>query len=324
MKIRANGIDIEIEDTAEINPQDGDAYTRPVVLLIMGLGMQLVAWPAQFVEALVDAGFRVIRMDNRDVGLSQHFDHLGRPNLLWAGLKYKLGLPVHAPYSLRDMAKDALGVLEALDIEQAHVVGVSMGGMIAQRVALAAPHAVLSLTSIMSSSGAKGLPEADRAVTRVLLSRPVSDTPEAIVDHYVTLFKAIGSPGFPVPEDEMRARILVGVQRRFHPEGTLRQMMAVVADRGRADELSRISCPTLVLHGKADPLVPFAHGEDTAARISGARLASMDGMGHDLPPEPVSWMLDELIPHLQAAQPRAPYIATAPAPLTVDTSQATA
>jgi pimeloyl-ACP methyl ester carboxylesterase len=176
MKIRANGIDIEIEDTAEINPQDGDAYTRPVVLLIMGLGMQLVAWPAQLVEALVDAGFRVIRMDNRDIGLSQHFDHLGKPNLLWAGIKYKLGLPVRAPYSLHDMAKDALGVLETLDIEQAHVVGVSMGGMIAQRVALAAPHAVLSLTSIMSSSGAKGLPQADPAVTRVLLSRPASIT----------------------------------------------------------------------------------------------------------------------------------------------------
>lgn len=323
MKIRANGIDIEIEDTAEINPQDGDAYTRPVVLLIMGLGMQLVAWPAQLVEALVDAGFRVIRMDNRDIGLSQHFDHLGKPNLLWAGIKYKLGLPVRAPYSLHDMAKDALGVLETLDIEQAHVVGVSMGGMIAQRVALAAPHAVLSLTSIMSSSGAKGLPQANPAVTRVLLSRPVSNTPEAIVDHYVKLFKAIGSPGFPVPEDEMRERILVGAQRNFHPEGTQRQMMAIVADRSRADELSRIACPTLVLHGKADPLVPFAHGEDTAARIPRARLAGLDGMGHDLPPEPVSWILDELIPHLQAAQPRAPYIATAPAPIS-STSKAPA
>ena len=315
MKIRANGIHIEVEDTAEINPQNGDAYTRPVVLLIMGLGMQLVAWPAQFVQALVDAGFRVIRMDNRDVGLSQHFDHLYTPNLLWAGIKYKLGLPVRAPYSVADMAADAIGVLDALAIDQAHIVGVSMGGMIAQRVAIAAPQKVLSLTSIMSSSGAKGLPQADPAVMRALISRPANNTPEAAVDHYVKLFKAIGSPSYPTPEDEMREHILQGVQRSFHPEGTLRQMLAIVSDITRAEQLARITCPTLVLHGKSDPLVPYAHGEDTAQRISGSRLLGMEGMGHDLPSEPVAWILDALIPHLQAAEPRPSYIATAPAPL---------
>ena len=310
MKIKANGIDVEVEDTAEINPQDLDAYTRPAVLLIMGLGMQLVAWPPQLIEALVDAGFRVIRMDNRDIGLSQHFDHMGKPNILWAGLKYKLGLKVRAPYSLEDMAQDALGVLDVLGVERAHVVGVSMGGMVAQRVAIAAPQRVLSLTSIMSSSGAKGLPQARPEVTRVLLKRPESHAPDAVVDHYVRLFKAIGSPAYPVPEDDMRKRILRGVERSFHPEGTLRQMMAIVADTKRASQLARVTSPTLVLHGRADPLVPFAHGEDTAARISGARLVGFDGMGHDLPPEPVAQMLDELIPHLQAAEPPAPYLAT--------------
>ncbi len=309
MKIRANGIDIEVEDTAEINPQDLDAYTRPAVLLIMGLGMQLVAWPQPFIDALVDAGFRVIRMDNRDIGLSQHFDHLGTPNLLWAGLKYKLGLPVRPLYSLQDMANDALGVLDTLGVARAHIVGVSMGGMIAQRVAIAAPQRAISLTSIMSSSGAKGLPQAHPDVTRVLLSRPASSAPEAVVDHYVKLFTAIGSPGFPTPEPEMRERILLGVQRSFHPQGTLRQMLAIVSDRTRAAELSAITCPTLVLHGKADPLVPYAHGEDTAKRIAGAQLVGFEGMGHDLPPEPVSQMLDALIPHLQAAEPPAAYIA---------------
>ena len=308
MKIKVNGIDIEVEDTAEINPQDTDAYTRPVVLLIMGLGMQLVAWPPQLIEALVDAGFRVIRLDNRDIGLSQHFDHMGKPNILWAGIKYKLGCKVRAPYSLEDMAQDALGALSALGVDRAHVVGVSMGGMIAQRVAIAAPQRVVSLTSIMSSSGAKGLPQAKPEVARALLSRPASDTPEAVVDHYVTLFKAIGSPGYPVPEPEMRERILLGVARSFHPEGTLRQMLAIVADTDRAAQLARITCPTLVLHGRADPLVPYANGEDTAARIAGARLVGFDGMGHDLPPEPVALMLDELIPHLQAAEPPAPYL----------------
>ncbi len=308
MKIKVNGIDIEVEDTAEINPQDTDAYTRPVVLLIMGLGMQLVAWPPQLIEALVDAGFRVIRLDNRDIGLSQHFDHMGKPNILWAGIKYKLGCKVRAPYSLEDMAQDALGALSALGVDRAHVVGVSMGGMIAQRVAIAAPQRVVSLTSIMSSSGAKGLPQAKPEVARALLSRPASDTPEAVVDHYVQLFKAIGSPGYPVPEPEMRERILLGVARSFHPEGTLRQMLAIVADTDRAAQLARITCPTLVLHGRADPLVPYANGEDTAARIAGARLVGFDGMGHDLPPEPVALMLDELIPHLQAAEPPAPYL----------------
>jgi pimeloyl-ACP methyl ester carboxylesterase len=310
MKIRANGIHIEVEDTAEINPQDGDAYTRPVVLLIMGLGMQLVAWPPQLVQALVDAGFRVIRMDNRDIGLSQHFDHLGKPNILWAGLKFKMGLPVRPPYSLEDMAKDALGVLDALEVDRAHIVGVSMGGMIAQRVAIAAPQRVLSLTSIMSSSGARGLPEARRDVLRVLLKRPASSEPQAVVDHYVRLFTAIGSPGYPVPESDMRERVLRGVERSFHPVGSLRQMVAIISDSSRAEQLARIKSPTLVLHGRADPLVPFAHGEDTAKRITGARLVGFDGMGHDLPPEPVALMLDELIPHIQAAEPPASYLAT--------------
>lgn len=303
MKIRANGLDIEVEDTAEINPQDTDAYTRPVVLLIMGLGMQLIAWPPQMVDELVDAGFRVIRMDNRDIGLSQHFDELGKPNLLTAGIRYKLGLRVRPPYTLEDMAKDALGVLDALGVASAHVVGVSMGGMVAQRVAIAAPHRVLSLTIIMSSSGARGLKQAPREVTRVLLSRPASAALEAVVDHYVKLYRTIGSPDFPSPEPEMRERIMRAVQRSYHPVGVMRQMVAIIADGTRAAELSRITCATLVLHGKADPLVPFEHGEDVAQRIAGARLVGIDGMGHDLPPEPLSFILDALIPHLQAAKP---------------------
>jgi pimeloyl-ACP methyl ester carboxylesterase len=156
MKIKANGIQIEVEDTGA----DGSQNDRPVVLLIMGLGMQLIAWPPALVQGLVDAGFRVIRHDNSDIGLSQHFDHLGVPNLVWATLQHRLGLSPKAPFTLSDMAADAVGVLDALKIERAHIVGVSMGGMIAQRVAIAAPKRVLSLTSIMSSSGARGLPRA--------------------------------------------------------------------------------------------------------------------------------------------------------------------
>ena len=301
MKIRANGIDIEVEDSGAGGSQDG----RPVVLLIMGLGMQLVHWPPAFVQALVDAGYRVIRHDNRDVGLSSHMDQAGVPNLVWAGLKHKLGFTPKAPYSLQDMAMDALGVLDALQVRRAHVVGVSMGGMIAQRVALAAPERVLSLTSIMSSSGARGLPNADPKVIKSLLSRPASQAPADVADHYIRLFTAIGSPDFRVPEAEMRERILAGISRSYRPIGTMRQMLAIVSDDRRSRELHRIACPTLVLHGRADPLVPLAHGEDTARRIPGAKLVTIAGMGHDLPPGVVDHLLAELIPHLDAATPRA-------------------
>ena len=297
MKIRANGIQIEVEDSGA----DGTQNERPAVLLIMGLGMQLIAWPPALVQALVDAGYRVIRHDNRDIGLSQHFDHLGQPNLLWQGLKHRLGFTPRSPYSLRDMAADAIGVLDALQLRQAHVVGVSMGGMIAQRVALAAPARVASLTSIMSSSGARDLPQARPEVLRAMLSRPASAAPADVAEHYVKLFRTIGSPGFPVSEDELRERVLQGIRRSFHPVGSLRQMLAIVADVTRAAELARVISPTLVLHGRADPLVPFACGEDTARRIPGAKLVGVDGMGHDLAPGVVQRLLGPLLPHLNAA-----------------------
>ena len=303
MKIRANGIDVEIEDSAAINPQDPDLQSRPAVLLVMGLGMQLIAWPQELVQELVDAGYRVIRFDNRDIGLSTHFDSMGKPNLVWASIKHKLGLIPRPMYTLSDMAADTLGVLDALEIKKAHVVGVSMGGMIAQRVAIAAPGRVLSLTSIMSTSGARGLPQPDRKVLKILLSRPTGSSMDEVVTHTMGLFKAIGSPAFPSSEPELRARITLGVQRSFHPVGTLRQMLAIVSDITRAAQLSRITSPTLVLHGKADPLVPYACGEDTAQRIPGAKLVGIEGMGHDLPPEPVANMLEALIPHLKAADP---------------------
>ena len=298
MKIRANSIDIEVEDSGA--GPDARGRARPVVLLIMGLGMQLIAWPPALVQALLDAGYRVIRFDNRDAGLSQKFEALGKPKMLWTGLKYRLGWRIKPPYSLHDMAADALGVLDALQIDKAHVVGVSMGGMIAQRLALLVPGRVLSLSSIMSSSGARGLPEASPQVTRVLLSRPAKGL-DAAIDHSVRVFKTIGSPGFPMQGDELRDMVAAAARRSFYPVGILRQMVAVVADGSRADALSGITAPTLVLHGKADPLVPFACGEDTARRIPGARLVGIDGMGHDLPPGVVERLLTALIPHLDAA-----------------------
>jgi len=295
MRIKANCIDIEIEDT-----HPGDTTGRPVVLLIMGLGMQLIAWPPAMVQAIADAGFRVVRFDNRDIGLSQHFDHLGSPSLLWEGLKFRLGWRIRPPYSLQDMAADALGVLDALHVAKAHVVGASMGGMIAQRLAVLAPSRVLSLASIMSSSGARGLPEASPAVTRVLLGRPAGKGMQAAVDHAVKLFKAIGSPGFPTAESELREKMTAAAKRSFHPQGVLRQIVAVAADSTRAAALAQVTAPTLVLHGSADPLVPMACGQDTARRIPGARFERIEGMGHDLPPGVVERLLAFLIPHFRA------------------------
>ncbi len=300
MKLHANALEFEVEDSAQGDPQ---ALVRPAVVLVMGLGMQLVAWPQAFVSGLVEAGFRVVCFDNRDVGLSSHLDHLGRPGLLWFGLRARLGLVTRPPYTLCDMAADTVGLMDALGLARAHIVGVSMGGMVAQRVALAAPQRVQSLTSIMSSSGARGLPGPQPSVLRLLLSRPgrAGRGGAAALAHFVRLFQAIGSPAFPTPPDELRARIQRAVARSYYPDGTLRQMLAIVNDTTRASLLAKITCPTLLVHGTADPLVPLACGEDTARRIPGARFLPVEGMGHDLPAVPVARILAALVPHLQAA-----------------------
>jgi pimeloyl-ACP methyl ester carboxylesterase len=297
MKVQANGLSIEVEDT-------GPGASRPPVLLVMGLGMQLTAWPDGLVRALADAGHRVVRFDNRDIGLSTRLDHLGAPNLMWESLKLRVGLPVRAPYPLSAMADDAAGVLDALGIAQAHVVGASMGGMIAQRMALAHPQRVLSLTSIMSSSGARHLPGPHPRVLQVMLARPRDHSEPVLLAHYVRLFEAIGGPAYPVPPAELRRRILESVRRGgYRPACTARQLAAVVSDSGRAQELAGIRAPTLVLHGTDDPLVPMACGEDTARRIPGARFVPIPGMGHDLPPAVVEHLLHPLLPHLRLGSP---------------------
>ncbi|GAB3659667.1 alpha/beta fold hydrolase [Ramlibacter alkalitolerans] len=297
MKVAANGLSFEVEDS-------GPAGAASPVLLVMGLGMQLTAWPQSLVDALVAAGHRVIRFDNRDIGLSTWLDHLGVPNLLWESMKLRLGLPVRAPYALTDLAADAFGVLDALGVASAHVVGASMGGMIAQRMALAAPQRVRTLASIMSSSGARGLPGPQARVLQVMMSRPKDRSEPAVLAHYVRLFQAIGSPGYPEPEPVLRQRILDSVRRGgYHPAGSARQLAAVAADTTRAQALRELRVPTLVVHGAADPLVPVACGEDTARRIPGARLVTVPGMGHDLPQGVVERLLPPLLEHLRLGSP---------------------
>ncbi|HEY1227626.1 MAG TPA: alpha/beta fold hydrolase [Ramlibacter sp.] len=293
MKVRANGIEIEVDDQG---PRDG-----PVVLLIMGLGMQLIGWPQDFVQPLVDAGFRVIRHDNRDIGLSEGFDHAPRHNFVWQTVRARLGLPVRSPYTLQDMANDSLGVLDALGVAKAHVLGASMGGMIAQRVASSAPQRVLSLTSIMSSSGARGLPGPHPKVAASLFRRPPGRTEEALVAYSLGFIRLIESPAYPCEEHELRERVTFAMRRAYRPAGLLRQMLAIGADTGRRpDELGRIRCPTLVLHGEADRLVPIEAGRDTARRIPGARFVGIPGMGHDLPPPVNQLLLGHIIPFLES------------------------
>jgi len=294
-RLQANSIAIEYEATGPT--------TAPVVLLIMGLGMQLVAWPDEFVAALEGGGYRVLRFDNRDAGLSQQFDERGVPNLAFAMLRYRLRLPVRSAYRLEDMADDAVGLLDALNIDQAHIVGVSMGGMIAQLIAARAPHRCLSLCSIMSSSGARGLPGSRREALAAILSTPRDPADlEQLVEHYVRVFRVIGSPGFPTPPARARERLQRSLSRGYHPRGTARQIAAIIANGDRTRQLRGIRAATLVIHGADDPLVPKAAGRDTAAKIPRARLLEIDGMGHDLAPGLVPILSDALQQHFSASR----------------------
>jgi pimeloyl-ACP methyl ester carboxylesterase len=292
MKVTANGLQIEVDDTG--------GEERPVILLIMGLGMQLVAWPNGFVRQLVDAGFRVVRHDNRDIGLSQGFDHAGSGNLVWETIRHRLGLRVRSAYTLQDMTQDSIGVLDALGIAKAHVVGASMGGMIAQRLAASAPQRVASLVSIMSSSGARGLPGPRREVTAMLMRRPLGKSETELVAHSIKLLRLIQSPAYPQTDEELAARLTFSMRRSYRPAGLMRQMLAIGADDERPQILPRILSPTLVLHGEADALVPIACGKDAAQRIPGSTFVSIPGMGHDLPPEVCTILANHIAPFARA------------------------
>jgi pimeloyl-ACP methyl ester carboxylesterase len=295
MQLFINGVRLEVEDTGEKD--------RVAVLLIPGMAMQLIVWPEAIVHQLHQAGYRVIRLDNRDIGLSQDMAHLPAPNLLWFMLQQKLGFQPQAPYSIQDMANDVLGVLDHLQINQAHLVGVSMGGMIGQRICIGSPQRALSLTSIMSSSGAKGLPGPTPDMRRVLFTPPAKAGTQAAHQHALRFVQALAGPGFTHPEGSQQQLVNDSLKRSSRPMGAYRQMLAAMADRERAGLLARITTPTLVIHGKADPLVPYACGEDTARRIPNAKLHGIEGMGHDMPPGAIDNMMARLLPFLNAHTP---------------------
>jgi len=288
--VSANDLRIEYESFGD--------NSAPAIVLIMGLGMQLIAWPDPFCQKLAAAGFRVIRFDNRDIGLSTHFDERGVPNMIWAFMKARIGLRVRGPYDLNDMAADTVGLLDALQIEKAHVVGASMGGMIAQQVSARYPARARSLVSIMSSSGDRRLPPATRDAQRALFGRPADPRDQnSIVEHSVKVWDVIGSPGFPTEPAEVRARVQRSVARSYHPQGVARQLVAILASGDRSSDLRSVRAPTLVIHGDCDPLVRPACGEDTAKKIPGAKLRIVTGMGHDMAAWPL--LADEILAHVK-------------------------
>ena len=282
----ANGVDLAYDEV-------GDPKA-PTILLIMGLGTQMIAWPEAFCEALAQRGFRVVRFDNRDIGLSTKFETAAPIDVVAAFARAAAGQPVGAPYTLNDMAADAIGLMDTLGIARAHIVGASMGGMIAQIIAARYPDRTRSLVSIMSSSGNPGLPQGrPEAVAALLAPRPNAGDREAIIAHGVQVYRAIGSPGFPTPDAALRAKVERAADRSYYPAGVGRQLLAVLASGSRVDLLKEIRVPSLVLHGADDPLVPAEAGIDTARHISGAALQIIPGMGHDL--------ADGLIPILTGA-----------------------
>ncbi|AWW73486.1 alpha/beta hydrolase [Erythrobacter sp. KY5] len=290
--ITANGIELCYETHG--NPRD------ETILLVMGLGAQLAHWPIEFVEALASKGYHVVRYDNRDIGLSQKMGDAKPPKLVWQLLRKRIGFPMAVPYTLRDMADDGIALLEALEIERAHVVGASMGGMIAQLMAIHHAERLLSLTSVMSTTGNPRLPQAEKRAIEALTAPLPSMEEEAVIEHGINIARNITGPGFPADPEARRKRVQALVQRSVYPPGLPRQLAAIIDDGDRRSRLAQVTTPTLVLHGEDDPLVKLEAGKDTAKHIPGAKLVTIPGWGHDLPLDLVDRMVDEITGHTRS------------------------
>ena len=272
--VQANGIRIEYDTF-------GKRSDRPI-LLVMGLGAQMIHWRAEFCEQLAEAGHFVVRYDNRDVGLSTKFDSAGLPDIPAIMSQMAAGQAVTAPYTLNDMADDGIGLMDALDLPTAHICGASMGGMIVQTMAIRQPRRIRSVTSIMSSTGNRELPPAKPEAMAALMS-PAGTNREEVAERSVAVSKVIGSPAYPADPSETRARALEAYERAFYPIGVARHMAAVASHGNRKPALQKLDVPALVIHGKADPLVPVEGGVDTHEALRGSKLMLIEGMGHDLP-----------------------------------------
>ena len=272
--VTANGIQIEYETF-------GTSSDRPL-LLIIGLGGQMIHWDEDLCKDLAKRGYYVIRFDNRDVGRSTKFEAAAVPNIPETIGKILRGEEFQPPYTLEDMADDAVGLLDALGLRKAHICGMSMGGMIAQTIALRHPSRVLSLISIYSTTGNRELPQPKPEILEILIALP-PDKKEAYIEHMLRVFKAIAGPRFGVDEAWTRRTMAESFDRSYYPQGVARQLVAILTQRDRRSALASLKVPTLVIHGTDDPLVPVEAGKDTAKSIPGSRLILIEGMGHDLP-----------------------------------------
>jgi proline iminopeptidase len=314
--IAANGLSLHFESIGHTSAQP--------VLLIMGLGVQMVLWPDGFCEMLAAKGFHVIRFDNRDVGLSTHLNHLGTPNIPIEFMRFKLGLPVRAPYRIDDMATDTTSLITQLGkiygFTRMHVVGASMGGMIAQNLAASVPDRVASLTSIMSTTGRRSLPQAKWRALKAVLSPPAKrgDT-EGAIRRMMHVFRTIGSRTHPASDARLREICERHVMRSNNPAGAARQIAAIAASDDRTKIVRQIRVPTLVLHGDEDDLIPYPAGLETARviREGGGKAESVivEGMGHDLPEPLWPTLTEQIAAHCQASE------STLAAPKTVEPTQ---
>jgi pimeloyl-ACP methyl ester carboxylesterase len=293
LQAHANGIELEYETFGD--PDD------PTVVLVMGLGMQLGGWDPGFCELIASRGFQVVRFDNRDVGLSSKIRGGPKPNVPAA----MLGAKPNTSYTLSDMAADAAGLIDHLGVAGAHVLGASMGGMIAQTLAIEHPDRVLSLCSLMSTTGGRrnGRP---RLKAMGVLLRRAPDERDAFIDYTVKVARTIGSPGYPFDEQRIRRRAAEAFDRCYYPAGIGRQLLAILASGDRTDRLRRVRAPTVVIHGTKDPLIPLRGGRATAKAIPDAKLVEIDGMGHDLPEELWPRFVDELVENAGRTRESAP------------------
>jgi pimeloyl-ACP methyl ester carboxylesterase len=293
--VKANGIAINYEDRG---PADGTP-----ILLVNGYSSTMLSWPEELMDGLRDKGFRVIRYDNRDVGKSEKLK--GLPQISDVAKAVREGREPAIPYRLADMAADGIGLLDALGIDRAHVMGISMGGMIVQRMAIHHPERLFSVTSIMSTTGNPDLPQASDEAMKALQAQPPSEEREDVIRHRMAGRRVYQSPAYPMPEEALYERCAREFDYMYYPEGAIRQYAAIVGDGSRVDELKQVRVPFLVIHGDADPLVPPPGGEDTAKSVPGAKHVVIEGMGHDLPVELCAQYVDHIATRARAAEQKA-------------------
>ena len=288
--VNVNGVDIAYQ-------LHGNSL-HPTLLLIHGLSTPLTGWPRAMVDSLVSANFQVLLLDNRDIGCSQQLDHMPIPNMGWIITKLKLGLSIKTPYQLEDMMQDVIALLDTLNLAEVHVVGASMGGMIAQLIAIHHPHRVKTLSSIMSTTGYKKLPAIEKNIRKTIMQKPTTTDYKGRMDYHIKKWQVIGSPDYPSSDTYLNEYVDSMLKRGITTKGTIRQMLAIMSAENRQDALSKLAIPSLVIHGDSDGLVNVAGGKATAEAIPNATLKIYPGMGHDFPVELIPNIVDDIVAHV--------------------------